>query len=52
MLNGSDLVFFISGVGGGTGSGATPVIAKVAEECGALTVGIVTKLFDLEGRQS
>lgn len=49
MLQGSDLVFVTSGMGGGTGSGAAPVVAEVAKEEGALTVGIVTKPFTFEG---
>lgn len=51
MVAGSDLCFVTSGMGGGTGSGAAPVIAEVAKECGALTVGIVTKPFLFEGRR-
>lgn len=51
MLKGSDLVFVTSGMGGGTGSGAAPVVAEVAKEAGALTIGIVTKPFDFEGRR-
>ena len=51
MLMGSDLVFVTSGMGGGTGSGAAPVVAEVAKEAGALTIGIVTKPFDFEGRR-
>mmetsp|Transcript_53808 Transcript_53808/g.64935 ORF Transcript_53808/g.64935 Transcript_53808/m.64935 type:complete len:396 (+) Transcript_53808:227-1414(+) len=49
MVEGSDLVFVTSGMGGGTGSGAAPVVAEIAKECGALTVGIVTKPFMFEG---
>ncbi|MDP6834327.1 MAG: cell division protein FtsZ, partial [Prochlorococcaceae cyanobacterium ETNP1_MAG_9] len=44
-LQGSDLVFIAAGMGGGTGTGAAPVVAEVAKESGALTVGIVTKPF-------
>jgi len=51
MLSGSDLVFVTSGMGGGTGSGAAPVVAEVAKDVGALTIGIVTKPFDFEGRR-
>ena len=51
MVAGSDLVFVTSGMGGGTGSGAAPVICEVAKECGALTVAIVTKPFAFEGRR-
>jgi len=49
MVDGSDLVFVTSGMGGGTGSGAAPVVAEIAKEAGALTVGIVTKPFIFEG---
>ena len=50
-VKGADLVFVTAGEGGGTGSGAAPVIAQIAREQGALTVGVVTKPFDFEGRQ-
>ncbi|WP_255117545.1 MULTISPECIES: cell division protein FtsZ [unclassified Synechococcus] len=50
-LQGADLVFIAAGMGGGTGTGAAPVVAEVAKECGALTVGIVTKPFSFEGRR-
>ena len=50
-LQGTDLVFIAAGMGGGTGTGAAPVVAEVAKECGALTVGIVTKPFAFEGRR-
>ena len=50
-LEGSDLVFVTAGMGGGTGSGAAPVVAKIAKEMGALTIGIVTKPFVFEGRR-
>tara|TARA_Y100001968_G_scaffold332936_1_gene393143 strand:- start:1498 stop:2631 length:1134 start_codon:yes stop_codon:yes gene_type:complete len=50
-LEGSDLVFIAAGMGGGTGTGAAPVVAEVAKESGALTVGIVTKPFGFEGRR-
>ncbi|MEA2191873.1 MAG: cell division protein FtsZ [Solirubrobacteraceae bacterium] len=49
MLKGSDMVFITAGAGGGTGTGAAPVIARIAREIGALTVGIVTKPFGFEG---
>jgi cell division protein FtsZ len=49
VLKGADMVFVTAGMGGGTGTGAAPVIAQVARECGALTVGIVTKPFNFEG---
>jgi cell division protein FtsZ len=48
-LRGSDMVFVTAGEGGGTGSGAAPVVARCARECGALTVGIVTMPFQFEG---
>jgi cell division protein FtsZ len=50
-LEGSDLVFITAGMGGGTGTGAAPVVAEVAKELGALTVGIVTRPFTFEGRR-
>ena len=49
LLKGSDMVFVAAGAGGGTGSGAAPVVARLAREVGALTVGIVTKPFSFEG---
>ncbi|RIK40377.1 MAG: cell division protein FtsZ [Chloroflexi bacterium] len=49
VLRGSDMVFITAGMGGGTGSGASPIVAKLARETGALTVGVVTKPFDFEG---
>jgi len=49
-LEGTDMVFVTAGLGGGTGTGAAPVVAEVARECGALTVGVVTKPFLFEGR--
>lgn len=48
-LKGSDMVFITAGEGGGTGTGAAPVVADVAREIGALTIGVVTKPFDFEG---
>ena len=48
-LNGADLVFVAAGMGGGTGTGGSPVVAEVAKELGALTVGVVTKPFNFEG---
>jgi cell division protein FtsZ len=48
-LDGADMVFVTTGLGGGTGTGAAPVIASLASELGALTVGVVTKPFDFEG---
>ncbi|MFM9165500.1 MAG: cell division protein FtsZ [Candidatus Limnocylindrus sp.] len=50
-LEGSDLVFVTAGMGGGTGSGAAPIVAKIAKEIGALTIGIVTKPFVFEGKR-
>jgi cell division protein FtsZ len=49
-LEGTDMVFITAGMGGGTGTGASPIVAEVAKEVGALTVGIVTKPFFYEGR--
>ena len=50
-LDRSDIVFVTAGMGGGTGSGAAPVVAKVAKELGALTIGIITKPFEFEGKK-
>lgn len=50
-LNGADMVFVTAGMGGGTGTGAAAVIAEIARECGALTVGVVTRPFTFEGRK-
>jgi cell division protein FtsZ len=50
LLEGSDMVFVTAGMGGGTGTGAAPIVAEVAREVGALTVGVVTKPFPFEGR--
>jgi len=49
VLKGADLVFISAGMGGGTGTGAAPIIAKAAREVGALTIGVVTKPFTFEG---
>ncbi len=49
-IKGSDMVFITGGMGGGTGTGAAPVVAKIARELGALTVGVVTKPFAFEGQ--
>jgi cell division protein FtsZ len=49
LLKGSDMVFVAAGSGGGTGTGAAPVVARIAREIGALTVGVVTKPFPFEG---
>jgi cell division protein FtsZ len=48
-LEGSDMVFITAGLGGGTGSGAAPIVAEIAKEIGALTIGVVTKPFGFEG---
>lgn len=50
-LRGADMVFVTAGMGGGTGTGAAPVIAQVAKDLGALTVGVVTRPFTFEGRK-
>ena len=50
-LEGSDMVFVTAGMGGGTGTGASPIIAAIARELGALTIGVVTKPFHFEGAQ-
>ncbi|MDK2823452.1 MAG: cell division protein FtsZ [Clostridia bacterium] len=50
-LKGADMVFVTAGMGGGTGTGAAPIVAEVAKEVGALTVGVVTKPFTFEGRK-
>ena len=50
-IKGADMVFVTCGMGGGTGTGAAPVIASIAQESGALTVGIVTKPFSFEGKR-
>lgn len=51
VLKGADMVFVTAGMGGGTGTGAAPVIAQIAREIGALTVGVVTRPFTFEGRK-
>jgi cell division protein FtsZ len=51
ILDGADMVFITAGMGGGTGTGAAPVIAQIARECGALAVGVVTKPFGFEGKR-
>lgn len=51
LLSGADMVFITAGMGGGTGTGAAPVIAAVAKELGCLTVAVVTKPFDFEGKK-
>ncbi|KJS19252.1 MAG: cell division protein FtsZ [Clostridiaceae bacterium BRH_c20a] len=50
-LKGADMVFVTAGMGGGTGTGAAPVVAEIAKEIGALTVGVVTKPFTFEGKK-
>lgn len=50
-LKGSDMVFVTCGMGGGTGTGAAPVVAEIAKESGALTIGVVTRPFSFEGQQ-
>jgi len=50
VLKGSDMVFITAGLGGGTGTGAAPVVARISKELGALTVGVVTKPFVFEGK--
>lgn len=49
VLKGADMVFVTAGLGGGTGTGAAPVVAQIAKECGALTIGVVTRPFTFEG---
>ncbi|MBV9021907.1 MAG: cell division protein FtsZ, partial [Ktedonobacteraceae bacterium] len=50
-LKGSDMVFITAGMGGGTGTGASPIVAQIAREIGALTVGVVTRPFSFEGKK-
>src|ERR1035437_4697015 len=50
-LDGADMVFVTAGMGGGTGTGASPVVAQIARELGALTIGVVTKPFQVEGHR-
>lgn len=50
-IDGADLVFITAGMGGGTGTGAAPIVAEVAKEAGALTIGVVTKPFTFEGKR-
>ena len=49
VLKGADMVFITAGMGGGTGTGAAPVVSQIAKECGALTIGVVTRPFTFEG---
>jgi len=51
VISGADMVFVTAGMGGGTGTGSAPVIAQIARDCGALTVGVVTKPFGFEGKK-
>ncbi len=51
IISGSDMVFITAGMGGGTGTGAAPIIAKIAKDMGVLTVGVVTKPFTFEGKR-
>ena len=50
-LEGAHMVFLTAGMGGGTGTGATPVVARIAKDLGILTVGVVTKPFEMEGKR-
>ena len=50
LIEGSDMIFITAGMGGGTGTGSAPVLAQVARDLGALTVGVVTRPFEFEGR--
>jgi cell division protein FtsZ len=50
-LAGTDMVFITAGMGGGTGTGAAPIVAEIAKELGALTIAVVTKPFDFEGKK-
>ena len=51
VLRGADMVFITAGEGGGTGTGGAPVVAKIAKDLGALTVGVVTRPFSFEGKR-
>jgi cell division protein FtsZ len=51
LINGSDMVFITAGEGGGTGTGAAPVVAEISKSLGALTIGVVTRPFQFEGRR-
>ena len=51
VLNGADMVFITAGMGGGTGTGAAPKIAEISKALGILTVGVVTKPFEFEGKK-
>src|SRR5699024_1253213 len=50
-LQGADMIFVTAGMGGGTGTGAAPIIAQISKDLGALTVGVVTRPFSFEGRR-
>src|SRR5579884_2715865 len=50
-LQGADMIFITAGMGGGTGTGAAPVVADISKELGALTVGVITKPFTFEGNR-
>ena len=51
LCEGVDMVFITAGMGGGTGTGAAPIVAQIAKECGALTVAVVTRPFSFEGNR-
>ncbi len=51
VLKGADMVFVTAGMGGGTGTGAAPIVAQIAKEVGALTIGVVTRPFTFEGNK-
>ena len=51
VIEGADMLFITAGMGGGTGTGATPIVAQVAKELGILTVAVVTKPFNMEGNK-
>src|SRR4051794_10853188 len=51
LIEGSDMIFITAGMGGGTGTGAAPIVAQVAKELGILTVAVVTKPFEMEGNK-
>ena len=51
LLNGTDMLFVTAGMGGGTGTGAAPVIARIAKDMGILTIGVITKPFEFEGKK-
>ena len=51
VVDGADMIFITAGMGGGTGTGACPIVARLSKEAGALTIGVVTKPFTFEGSQ-